>query len=62
MAGVGVREVADLLGHRTMQMVMRYAHLAPDHMAAMVERLVSSKPTELPRKKGRRNCIGAKRG
>src|ERR1700689_4100261 len=31
--------VADLMGHLNMQMTMRYAHLAPAHKAAAVERL-----------------------
>jgi hypothetical protein len=30
----------ELLGHRTLQMVMRYSHLAPEHQASAVERLV----------------------
>jgi hypothetical protein len=40
MAGVDLRTVAELLGHRALQMVMRYAHLAPEHQASAVERLV----------------------
>lgn len=40
MAGVDLRTVAELLGHRTLQMVMRYSHLAPEHQASAVERLV----------------------
>jgi integrase len=40
MAGVDLRTVAELLGHSTLQMVMRYAHLAPEHQASAVDRLV----------------------
>jgi integrase len=40
MAGVVLRTVAELLGQRTLQMVMRYAHLAPEHQASAVDRLV----------------------
>jgi integrase len=40
MHGVDLRTVAELLGHRTLQMVMRYSHLAGEHQAAAVERLV----------------------
>jgi integrase len=40
MAGVNLRTVAELLGHRTPQMVMRYAHLSPEHQASAVDRLV----------------------
>lgn len=32
MAGVDLRTVAELLGHRTLAMVMRYSHLSPDHL------------------------------
>jgi integrase len=42
MAGVDIRTVAQLLGHSTIQMTMRYAHLAPEHSQAAVERLVGS--------------------
>jgi integrase len=42
MAGVDIRTVAQLLGHSTIQMTMRYSHLAPEHSQAAVNRLVSS--------------------
>jgi integrase len=42
MAGVDLRTVAELLGHRTLQMVMRYSHLAPEHQVSAVERLVKT--------------------
>lgn len=42
MAGVDIRTVAQLMGHSTIQMTMRYAHLAPEHTQAAVDRLVSS--------------------
>jgi hypothetical protein len=41
MAGVDLRTLAGLMGHQTIQMTMRYAHLAPSHTLAAVERLVS---------------------
>ena len=31
MSGTDVRTVAQILGHKTLQMVMRYSHLAPDY-------------------------------
>jgi site-specific recombinase XerC len=40
VATVDLRRVAELLGHRTLQMVMRYAHLVPEHQASAVDRLV----------------------
>ena len=41
MAGVALQTVAEPLGHRTLQMVIRYAHLALEHQASVVDRLVS---------------------
>lgn len=41
MAGVDIRTVAALLGHSTIQMTMRYAHLAPNREQQAVDRLVS---------------------
>jgi integrase len=42
MAGVDLRTVAQLMGHRSIQMTMRYSHLAPDHQQNAVERLVNN--------------------
>jgi integrase len=42
MAGVDLRTVAELMGQKTIQMTMRYAHLAPAHKLAAVERLAGS--------------------
>jgi site-specific recombinase XerD len=39
MKGVDLRTVGELLGHRTFQMTMRYAHLAADHKRSAVARL-----------------------
>jgi site-specific recombinase XerD len=43
MAGVDLRTVGELLGHRTAQMTLRYAHLAPSHTAPAVDRLLDPK-------------------
>ena len=43
MAGVDLRTVAELLGHRTLQMVIRYSDLAPEHQASAVDRLVKAR-------------------
>jgi Phage integrase family len=56
MAGVDLRTVAELMGHSGIQMTMRYAHLAPQHNRAPVDRLVSlSEPrqTTKARKRGK---------
>jgi site-specific recombinase XerD len=42
MAGIPIRTVAELLGHGNIQTTMRYAHLAPGHLASAVEALVVS--------------------
>jgi site-specific recombinase XerD len=41
MAGVDLRTVQVLMGHKNIQMTCRYAHLAPSHTLAAVEQLVS---------------------
>jgi site-specific recombinase XerD len=41
MAGVNLKAVQTLMGHRTITMTMRYSHLAPDHLTAAVATLAS---------------------
>jgi integrase len=41
MAGVDLRTVGELLGHRTAQMTLRYSHLAPEHTASAVDRIAA---------------------
>jgi len=54
MAGVDLRTVAELMGHSSIQMTMRYAHLAPQHNRAAVDRLVSLSDSQQATTKGRR--------
>jgi site-specific recombinase XerD len=44
MKGVDLRTVQDLMGHKTIQMTVRYAHLAPEHRLAAVQRLCDTEP------------------
>ena len=53
MAGVDLRTVAELMGHSCIQMTMRYAHLAPQHNRAAVDRLVPVSMSNPSAKKGR---------
>jgi len=43
MAGVDLNTVRELLGHGSLQMTLRYAHLAPEHKATAVETIVKLK-------------------
>ena len=39
MAGVDLKTIQELMGHRTLAMTLRYAHLSPVHKLAAVQRL-----------------------
>lgn len=48
MAGIDLTTIKELLGHKTLTMTLRYAHLAPSHKVAAVETLddtLTGKPT-----------------
>ena len=42
MAGVDIRTAQELMGHETIQVTMRYAHLAPAHQLEAVQRLCNT--------------------
>ena len=39
MSGVDLLTVTELMGHKTMEMTLRYAHLSPEHKHDAVEAL-----------------------
>jgi len=40
VAGIGIRNVQDLMGHKTINMTARYAHLEPEQQLEAVEHLL----------------------
>jgi integrase len=50
MRGASLRAVAELLGHQTMQMTMRYAHLSPGYLSHEVKLLDAVGSTPRARK------------
>ena len=46
MAGVSLAALKELLGHASIRMVLRYAHLEPGHLKAAVEKVGSYRETE----------------
>jgi site-specific recombinase XerD len=59
MAGVPLRTLAELLGHRTLSVVMRYAHLSPGHLREAVERLAQA-PIDTRTDTGHLHAMAAK--
>ncbi|MGA2675253.1 MAG: site-specific integrase [Terracidiphilus sp.] len=51
MAGVSLKAVQELMGHKTIQMTARYAHLSPDHLQSAVELISGAKPAKQQLKK-----------
>ena len=47
MAGAELNEVRELLGHKKMEMTLRYAHLSPKHktkVVSILDRVMAEKP------------------
>jgi integrase len=58
MRGVTMKELQELLGHASLAMTMRYAHLAPEHLRAAVSRLeglTAPSPPKFQRKPQRKS-------
>lgn len=41
MSGASLAEIAEILGHKTLQMVKRYSHLSHDHVASVADRMAA---------------------
>lgn len=39
MNGASLRDIAEVLGHKTLDMVKRYSHLTESHVSSVVERM-----------------------
>jgi integrase len=48
MAGVDIRTVQELMGHKTIAMTLRYSHLSPDHKRKAMEALENKFPAKSP--------------
>ena len=52
MSGASLRDIADVLGHSTVHMTMRYTHLMPNHTHSLVEKMaaqwLTTEHTEVP--------------
>ncbi len=46
MAGVDIRTVQEIMGHKTLAMTMRYSHLSGEHLSQAVNRISSGKISE----------------
>jgi integrase len=53
MAGVDLTTVKELLGHKTLTMTLRYAHLAPSHKVAAIQKLDGFLNSKTPENKGK---------
>ena len=57
MRGVTLKELQELLGHASLAMTMRYAHLAPERLRTAVTRLEGLTSTE-PTKESAQEPVG----
>ena len=55
MRGASLRSVAELLGHQSMKMTMRYAHLSPAFLSAEVSLVDPPAPAPTPASEGKKS-------
>jgi integrase len=55
MSGASLAEIAAGTGHKTLQMVKRYAHLSHDHTASVIERMAAKVAAELNQQNSKGN-------
>ncbi len=59
MAGVALKAFLESMGHKTVQMTARYAHLSPNQLQSVVELTAGAKPAKQPLEK--RTATGTKK-
>ena len=57
MAGVDLRTVQELFGHKSITMTMRYSHLSPEHCAKALEKLCASATTTATAQQNRESTV-----
>jgi hypothetical protein len=62
MKGASLRAVAELLGHRGLRMVMRYAHLSPAYLSSEVGLLDDPPPTQTDKRAKKGNVSRGRHG
>ena len=65
MAGVNLKSIMELLGHKSLKMVLRYSHLAPEHKKLKIRLLDTNlieneskeeiRPTPIPKQSPNQN-------
>jgi site-specific recombinase XerD len=58
MAGVDIRTVQELMGHKDIDMTLRYVHLSPNHKQAAMKMLEDRFPAKSPANVHDRQIIG----
>ena len=56
MSGVDLKTVQELLGHKTIEMTMRYSHLSPAHKRVAVQMLDSQLHPKVETKRKQKDC------